>query len=127
MVAFEKLEALRYLDYLRPDGVAFVCPLEVPPVAQNLKKGAGYVQEIDRVLDEKAPRLVWVEAERIARELGDLRLVNVALLGALSAALPLQAEHWEAAIRERFSPKTQEGCLMAFRKGAEHAPLFATR
>ena len=127
VVAFEKLEALRYLDYLRSDGVVFVCPLEVPPVAQSLKKDQGYVPDLDRHLEKKAPRLVWVEAERIAREMGDLRMVNVVLLGALSAALPIEQQHWEAAVRERFPKKIQEACLVAFRKGAENAPLFATR
>lgn len=125
VVAFEKLEALRYLDYLRSDGVAYVCPLEVPPVAQSLKKGQSYVADINRHLEEKAPRVVWTDAERIARDLGDLRLVNVALLGALSTALPLAPEHWEAAIRERFAPKFHEGCLAAFRKGAENVNVPA--
>src|SRR5512137_1604777 len=36
LVAFEKLEALRYMDYLYPQGVAYVCPLEIPPLTQSL-------------------------------------------------------------------------------------------
>lgn len=120
LVAFEKLEALRYLDYLRPDGAAFVCPLEIPPLAQSLKKGAGYLKDIDGILTAKAPELHWVDAVNIARSAGDLRMVNLILLGALSSRLPMSDEDWKAAIRERFPAKVQDACLKAFQMGVEH-------
>ncbi|MGA9752644.1 MAG: indolepyruvate oxidoreductase subunit beta [Acidobacteriota bacterium] len=120
LVSFEKLEALRYMDYLRPDGIAYVCPLEIPPLTQNLKKDSGYVKGIDRILEEKAPHVIWVDAPAMARELGDLRMVNVILLGALSRSLPMKEEDWEAAIRERFPAKVQEACIRAFRMGVNH-------
>mgnify|MGYP000738481870 CR=1 FL=1 len=120
LVAFEKLEALRYLDYLRPDGVAFANRLEIPPVATSLKEGASYVPDIDAVLAAKAPKLVWVDGAAIAAELGDSRLVNTVLIGALSSHLPfLKAGDWEAAIRERFKAKLQDINLKAFARGAE--------
>lgn len=120
LVAFEKLEALRYMDFLRPDGVAYVSPLEIPPLAQNLRKGEGYVKGIDALLKQKAPALVWVDAPGLAREAGDLRMVNVILLGALSPRLSMKPENWEAAIRQRFSPKIQGACLKAFQMGVDH-------
>jgi len=120
LVAFEKLEALRYLDFLRPDGAVFVCPLEIPPLTQSLKKDAGYVKEIDGVLAAKAPELIWVDAVNIARTVGDIRMVNVILLGALSRRLPMSDADWEAALRERFPAKVQDACLKAFQMGVEH-------
>ncbi|MEW6758476.1 MAG: indolepyruvate oxidoreductase subunit beta [Acidobacteriota bacterium] len=120
LVAFEKLEALRYLDYLRPDGTVYVCPLEIPPLTQNLKKDSGYVPDIDGVLASKAPNLVWVDAVTIAREEGDLRMVNLILLGALSPKLSMTDANWEAAIGQRFPKKIQAACLKAFRRGVEH-------
>ena len=120
VVAFEKLEALRYLDFLRPDGAVFVCPMEIPPLTQSLKKDSGYVKDIDKILAERAPGLVWVDAVAMAREVGDLRMVNVILLGALSPRLPMAPEDWEAAVRERFPKKVQEACLKAFRLGVEN-------
>jgi indolepyruvate ferredoxin oxidoreductase beta subunit len=120
LVAFEKLEALRYLDYLRPDGTVYVCPLEIPPMTQSLKKDAGYVPEIDGVLAAKAPHLVWVDAVTIAREEGDLRMVNLILLGALSPKLSMTGANWEAAIGQRFPKKIQGACLKAFRRGVDH-------
>jgi indolepyruvate ferredoxin oxidoreductase beta subunit len=120
LVAFEKLEALRYMDYLRPDGTAFVCPLEIPPLTQGLKKDAGYVKDIDAVLAAKAPNLVWVDAVRLAREVGDPRMVNVIMLGALAGKLPMAPEDWEAAVRERFPAQIQDACLRGFRLGVDH-------
>jgi len=121
LVSFEKMEALRYLDFLRPDGVAFVSRHEISPLSQNLKEDSGYVADIDKKLAKKAPTLVWVDAVEIAKELGDLRMTNVILLGALSNRLTaLTAEHWEAAIRERFAKKAQDACLEAFRRGTSY-------
>jgi indolepyruvate ferredoxin oxidoreductase beta subunit len=120
LVAFEKLEALRYMDYLRPDGALFVSPLEIPPLTQNLRKDAGYVKDIDEVLKAKAPHLVWVNAQEMAKEVGDLRMVNVILLGALSHRLPMKTEDWESAIRTRFSKRIQDACLKAFQMGVDH-------
>jgi indolepyruvate ferredoxin oxidoreductase beta subunit len=123
LVSFEKLEALRYLDYLKPEGVAFVNRLEISPLTVALKK-PNYVDDVDRVLEEKAPHLVWVDGTEMAREMGDVRMVNVILLGALATRLPaLEDADWEAAAKERFKkPKVQDAVLAAFRKGAEACP-----
>lgn len=124
LVAFEKLEAVRYLDFLRPDGLLLACSLEVPPISLSLKKDSAYPRGLDEILQEKAPRLVWVDAERLANELGDLRMVNVILLGALAPTVPwTRQEHWERAIRERFPERLHEACLKAFNKGVEHVTL----
>ena len=120
VVAFEKLEALRYLDFLRPDGAVFVCPMEIPPLTQNLRKDEGYVKDIDAVLKASAPQLTFVDAVEMAKEAGDLRMVNVILLGALSTRLPMKAEDWEAAIRERFSAKVQGACMASFKRGVDY-------
>ncbi len=120
LVAFEKLEALRNIDFLRPDGLAIVCPLEIPPLALSLKRNHSYLPHIDDILKRTAPRLEWVDAEAIARQMGDRRLVNVILLGALARHLDISTEHWKQAIRDRFSPAAQAACLDAFEKGATH-------
>jgi len=120
LVSFEKLEALRYLDYLRPDGVAFVNRLEISPLTVALKQ-PNYVDDIDKILEEKTPDLIWVDGTEMARALGDVRMVNVILLGALATRLSfLEDANWEAAVKERFAkPKIQEAVLAAFRKGPE--------
>ncbi|MEJ2366930.1 MAG: indolepyruvate oxidoreductase subunit beta [Acidobacteriota bacterium] len=120
LVSFEKLEALRYLEYLRPDATAFVSRQEIPPLTQNLKAGKGYVQDLDRILEEMAPSVFWVDAVDIARELGDIRMVNMILLGALANRLPLTMENWEAALAQRFKEKIRPLCRKAFQRGWDH-------
>jgi indolepyruvate ferredoxin oxidoreductase beta subunit len=123
LVSLEKLEALRYLDYLRPDGLAFVNRLEISPLTIALKQ-PNYVDDIDKILENKTPNLVWVDGTEMARELGDVRMVNVIMLGALATRLPfLEETDWEAAVKERFKKaKVQEAVMNAFRKGAEACP-----
>jgi indolepyruvate ferredoxin oxidoreductase beta subunit len=123
LVSFEKLEALRYLDYLRPDGVAFVNRLEISPLTVAIKQPS-YVDDVDALLLQKAPELIWVDGTETARALGDLRMVNVILLGALSTRLPALAEaDWEAAIAARFAkPKVREAVGAAFLKGVAACP-----
>jgi indolepyruvate ferredoxin oxidoreductase beta subunit len=120
LVSFEKLEALRYMHFLRPDGVAYVSAQEIPPLTQNLKKDAGYVKDIDAELKRRAPRLVMVDAAAMAKELGDIRMVNVIMLGVLSTGMSLSPAHWEAGVRRRFPKKIQEACLEAFGRGVEY-------
>lgn len=117
LVSFEKLEALRYTDFLRPDGVVLASDLEIRPLSANLKESS-YVKEIDAILAEKAPRLILLHAIEEARTLGDVRMANVLLLGALSTFLKISPGHWEAAVRERFAPKIQGTCWKAFQRGA---------
>ncbi len=120
LVSFEKMEALRNLDYLRGDGVAFVNRLEIPPLAVTLKSGS-YLEDIDRLLEAKAPTLLWVEGTEVARQLGDVRNVNVILLGALATRLSLlDEEDWLAALKERFRPKLHEAVTAAFRRGVAY-------
>jgi len=123
LVSFEKLEALRYLDYLKPDGVAFVNKLEISPLTVALKQ-PNYLDDVDALLEEKAPHLIWVDGTEMARAMGDVRMVNVILLGALATRLPfLREEDWDAAIEQRFAkPKVREAVKAAFREGAAVCP-----
>ncbi|MFR7755557.1 MAG: 2-oxoacid:acceptor oxidoreductase family protein, partial [Bacteroidales bacterium] len=60
---------------------------------------------------------VRVPAGRIAREAGSPKSANVVLMGALSTALPFEADIWRSVIAERVPPKTIEANLAAFDAG----------
>lgn len=122
LVAFEKLEALRYMAFLKPDGVVFACPVEIPPLTRNLRKNTGYVEGIDEKLADHAPELKMIDAPTIAKEIGDVRMVNIIMLGALSTRMKIEKENWENGIRQRFSPKIHEACIAAFNRGREACP-----
>lgn len=103
--ALEKVEALRYREFLRPDGLAAVSSQAIVPVTVS-SGSARYPENVEELLAKAFPRLVYIDAPRLAGELGDSRAANIILLGAISRGLDLPRESWEEAIslcvRERF-------------------------
>lgn len=121
LVSFEMLEAVRYLDYLKESGKCYVSNLKINPLSSSLKKGSNYPENIEEILKQKAKMVKIMEASKIAKELGDIRMVNVILLGALSKELKMiKKENFENAIKLRFSPKVAPLCLKAFERGIEN-------
>ena len=101
LVAFEVAEASRWADMLRPGGIAMVNTIRlVPPVVS-----AGLFKYPDDPVAQMRAAGVTVydfDAGAIARELGDLRLVNTIMLGAIADFLPFPATELEEQIVGRF-------------------------
>ena len=116
ILAFEKLESARWLDYLKPEGLVIINDERVNP-APVMSGKMKYPEDIDRKVADKIERTILVEASRIADECGNSRAANVVLVGLLSAAMELPAEMVEAAIRATVPPKTLEVNLKAFVAG----------
>lgn len=116
LLAFEALEALRYVNWLKPDGLLVYNSLRInpSPVAAGL---ATYPADIDALITEAHPNVRRVNANDLAREAGTVKAANVVLLGAVSPALPFARETWEAVIRRVVPPKTVDVNLKAFRAG----------
>lgn len=115
IVSFETIEALRARQFLAVDGGRlFVNDEVITPVSVAI--GAGSMPaDIDAALAELDA--VRIGAGRIAREAGSPKSTNVVLMGALSTALPFDADTWRAVIAERVPPKTVEANLAAFDAG----------
>lgn len=114
IVAFESVEALRAQNYLREGGKMFVNDEVIVPVSVAIGNFE-MPEDIEGKLDELGA--VRIPAGQIAREVGSPRSTNVALVGALSTALPFSVEDWEDAISRRVPPKTVDANLKAFRQG----------
>ena len=82
IVSFEKLEAARYLNYLKPDGTVVVNTQQIDPMPVVIG-AAEYPEDIILTL---------------AREAGSEKAVNLVLLGRLSRHYDIPLEHWQAAI-----------------------------
>lgn len=115
IVSFEAIEALRARQFLVPGtGRLFVNDEVITPVSVAI--GTGQMPaDIDASLAELDA--VRVPAGRIAREAGSPKSANVVLMGALSTALPFEADTWRFVIAERVPPKTIEANLAAFDAG----------
>ena len=118
LLAFEQLEALRGIDYLRPSGTVVVNNQRIAPITVT-SGSANYPEAVIEKLQQLASDVIVVEGLDIAREAGNLRAVNVALLGALSRLLSLEESVWFEAIREKVPQKALEANLAAFEMGRE--------
>ncbi len=118
LLAFEKLEALRYLNYLTADGLALVNDQRIMPSIESLKL-APYPDDktIEELLRRRAGRVLIVPALAIAQELGVPTLVNTVMLGVLAVFLDLPLDNWRQAITELVPPKTVELNRIAFEEG----------
>ncbi len=116
LLALEQVEALRYSEYLAPDGLAVVNSLAITPVTVSMG-AAKYPKDVRERLGQVFRRVVYADAGQIAKDVGDIRAANVVLLGAASQVLDLSEDHWHQAIRLCVKPKTLDLNLKAFAAG----------
>lgn len=117
-VAFEELEALRYLSYLgrRPSILLNEQRLNPPGVSLG---NEDYPADVKEILSRRAGEFKPIPARDLAVKAGDVRALNVVLLGALHSLLSIPEETWTDSILKRFSPKAGSVNLEAFRLGKE--------
>ena len=116
LIAFEKLEALRYAHYLAPSGIAMVNDQEIRPVTVSSGQ-AVWPEDIDGKLKASYKNLKLLPALDIAKELGNVRVVNVVMIGALSANTDISEEIWQESIKRLVKPNFQKLNLKAFEAG----------
>lgn len=117
IVAFEKMEAMRWIDHLKTDGKIVINNYEIPSVP-ILTGDANYPENIIETLSEKIDTTA-VEAAKEAIELGNIRTQNVIMLGTLVKALNLDEINWEEVIAEVVKEKFVDINIKAFNKGKE--------
>jgi indolepyruvate ferredoxin oxidoreductase, beta subunit len=116
ILAMEPLESLRYLSFLKPDGI-------VVSAAESFVNIPDY-PEAEKVLGaiRSLPRSVLVDAAAIAKEAGSPRAVNMALAGAASLLVPIKLESLERGMDELFGGKGADAAAInrrAFRIARE--------
>jgi indolepyruvate ferredoxin oxidoreductase beta subunit len=120
LVAFEKLEALRYIEFLRTGGMALINDQRIIPITVTTG-GAAYPEDerLRAALSKITGDVHWVDGVGIAEELGNLRVANVVLLGALSAILDMDEDVWLQIIEQRVPERYVDLNRQAFRRGRE--------
>lgn len=117
ILSMEKMEGLRWAPFLAPKGILLSCDLEIMPMTVNT--GDAEYPDVIELMKEQSISCRWIPAFEIAEELGNLRVVNVVLIGAVSPYLPIEEEYWNKAIEKRVPPKALDVNLKAFRKGRD--------
>ena len=121
IIAFEELEALRCLPYLKKDGLCIVNQQQMLPMPV-ITGAAQYPVEPVTDMVNQGIRTIAVDASGIGREKGDARAANLVLLGVLAKALSIPEELWHEAIRACLRPNLVPMNLEAFRAGMETNP-----
>ena len=120
LIAFETLEGLRWLSQVQPEGTALVNQQEIHPASVSSGLAAYPDDEAaNQAFQSAVERVYRVPGLEIAQELGNTRVLNVVLLGALSGMLAVDQAVWEEVLRERVPAKHEKVNLQAFSRGRE--------
>ncbi|PJC86819.1 indolepyruvate oxidoreductase subunit beta [Vibrio sp. HA2012] len=119
LVSFEKMEALRWLEQVKPDGQVVVNDYQIDS-SPILAGKAEYPDNALELLQNKVSTNV-VDAASIAAELGNLRVMNVVLFGALVAKLGLKDIDWESVVTTTVKKAFVDINLKAFKAGMASA------
>ena len=115
LIAFERLEALRYLHFLKKDGVVVVNDLRIDPITV-VTGAAVYPDNIIAKL-KQARRTIAVNATEEAKRLGVPKAFNVVVLGAAARHMDFAKDDWLRVIETTVPPKTVEINKRAFETG----------
>ena len=118
IIAFEELEAYRWLPYLKKGGTMYVNTQQWLPMPVVMGQ-AKYPENIMEVLDANAGTVKAFDALKIAEDCGSVKAVNVVLLGAASRDLPFDEEAWIKVIEENVKPKFIDLNKKAFEMGRQ--------
>ena len=120
IIAFEKLEAIRAIDQLKQGGIILVNDYAIVPV--TVSSGSA-IYPADKEIKEKihlfTNRDFWVPGMQIADELGNAKVSNVAILGALSQLLGIDKEVFLKVIISKIPEKYRSLNEMSFIRGRE--------
>lgn len=118
LVAFEKMESLRYLNYLTEEATIIVNTEEIYPPAVNFGD-ALYPDDAVSFLKDKFKMVKEIDATALARKSGNIKAANVVLLGAISNLMDLPLPIWESVIKKSFPEKLVKVNLTAFQMGRD--------
>jgi indolepyruvate ferredoxin oxidoreductase beta subunit len=118
LLSFEKLEAARWSHYLKRNAVVIVNSYEQPPLFVSLgQEKYPTDDEIIAALKRRTDRVFFVDANKKVKELGNLRTLNIFMLGCFSVFAPLDISAWKESISRRMPPNILEINLAAFEMG----------
>ena len=117
IVSFEKVEALRYLKYLKEGGTIVANNYKMESVATITGKAEYKVEEVDKKLKELNAKVI--NAADKATELGNAKVMNIILLGTVIKGMHLEDIDWEQIIRDNVKENFIDINIRALHEGME--------
>ncbi len=115
ILAFEMLEAYRALPYLKKGGKMIVNTQEINPMPV-ITGAAKYPEGLEEKISAECD-LTAIDARSIAMEIGNIKAVNVVLIGVLAKSTEVPYEKWIEALKATVPAKFLDLNLKAFDKG----------
>ena len=117
IVSFEKLEGVRYIDHLRPDGRIIVSTQQSDPMPV-ITGAAEYPEDILEKYTAQGVKIDALDALSLAEQAGSVRTVNIVLMGRLARYLDIPYEKWltaiERSVRERFVEMNKKAFALGY-------------
>lgn len=120
ILAFERLEAARWISYLKDGGTLIVNDRRISPMPV-ITGAMPYPEDIVEKLRLKGAKIIASDALSLANEAGNAKSVNVVMIGILSALAEFSEDVWQKAIVDCVKPKFLELNQKAFSLGREYA------
>jgi len=124
LLAFEKLEAARWVNYIKPDGIVIINNLAIPPLSISLgTQKYPDDQDIIKSFKQRTTRIHMLDGTKEAGVIGDVRTLNVFMLGFLSVLVPISIGHevWQQGISRHLPERLLSMNMRAFERGREIA------
>lgn len=118
ILAFEKIEGARYVEWLKKDGIMLVNSQEIKPMPV-ITGAMKYPSNILNDLKSTGINIIEINALAEAEKAGNNKAVNVVLLGLLAARTSIDLSIWEKAVSETVPAKVLDVNLKAFKLGYE--------
>jgi indolepyruvate ferredoxin oxidoreductase beta subunit len=118
LISFELLEAMRYINWVKPEGKIIINKQAILPPAVSLGQ-MEYPKDVEKMFKKYFKDNVWIiNGQGIARKLGNIQTANVVLIGAFSNFFPeFKEEQWTDAIQALLMKKLHELNIKAFYEG----------
>lgn len=118
VLAFEQLEAARFLPFLKKGGIVVTNTQKIDPMPV-VTGAAQYPQGLLEAIEGQGARLLALDALSLAEQAGSVKAVNVVLIGAMAKSLGTEKEIWLKTIEKTVPPKFVEMNKKAFTLGYE--------
>lgn len=115
ILAFERLEGLRALPFLKKDGKIIINDRAIAPMPV-ITGASEYPSEIIERLS-KSVEVISLDALKISKSLGSTKAVNVVLIGVLAKTMGTDKQKWIEVIKQTVPEKFLELNLNAFERG----------
>lgn len=116
LMAYEKLEGLRFSHYLKAGGDVIFNEEQIVPT-RYIGEKIPYPSGIEEMMRNMGYELHTIDSRNIAQAAGSRRAFNVVMLGALSRLLDLEKSYWKRAVRDSLPERLHDLNLKAFEMG----------